>query len=86
MLFISYNLEIKTYLPTMVISLTANWIRWCMQVYAVNAKRQAKKRKPPIFYIFGVMQSWIEPRPPAPHADALTTMLCPVLNGLGLIN
>ncbi len=36
----------------------------------INAKRQAEKSKPPIFYIFGVTR-----RPPAPQADALTTML-----------
>ncbi len=41
-----------------------------------NAKRQAEKlRRPPSFYVFGVMRSGIEPRPPAPHADVLTTML-----------
>ncbi len=39
------------------------------------AKRQAEKRKPPSFYVFGVTWSGIEPRPPAPRADALTTML-----------
>ncbi len=38
-------------------------------------KRQAEKRKPPIFYVFGVTRSGIEPRPPAPLADALTTTL-----------
>ncbi len=29
----------------------------------------------PFFYVFGVTRSGIEPRPPAPRADALTTML-----------
>ncbi len=29
----------------------------------------------PIFYVFGVTRSGIETRPPAPLADALTTML-----------
>ncbi len=28
------------------------------------------------FYVFGVSRSGIEPRPPAPRADALTTVLC----------
>ncbi len=41
----------------------------------MNAKRQAEKRKPPSFYILGVTRSGIEPRPPAPWADALTTVL-----------
>ncbi len=41
----------------------------------MNAKRQAEKRKPPIFNVFGVTRSEIEPRPPAPRADALTTVL-----------
>ncbi len=39
----------------------------------INAKRQAEKRKPPSFYVFGVTRSGIEPRPPTPRADALTT-------------
>ncbi len=30
---------------------------------------------PPIFYVFGVTRSGIEPQPPAPRADALTTTL-----------
>ncbi len=29
----------------------------------------------PFFYVFGVTRSGIEPRPPAPRADTLTTML-----------
>ena len=29
-----------------------------------------EKRKPPIFYVFDVPQSGIEPRPPAPRADS----------------
>ncbi len=37
-------------------------------------KRQAEKRKPPTFYVFGVTRSGIEPRPPAPRADALTRL------------
>ncbi len=37
-------------------------------------KRQAENCKPPIFYVFGVPRSGIEPRPPAPRANALTTM------------
>ncbi len=41
----------------------------------MNAKRQAEKRKPPSFYVFGLTRSGIEPRPPAPRADSLTTML-----------
>ncbi len=41
----------------------------------INAKRQAEKRKPPIFYVFGVTRSGIEPRLPAPRADDLTTVL-----------
>ncbi len=28
-----------------------------------------------MFYVFGVTRSGIEPRPPAPRADALTTVL-----------
>ncbi len=40
-----------------------------------KAKRQAEKRKQPIFYVFGVTRSGIEPRPPAPRADAVTAML-----------
>ncbi len=36
---------------------------------------KAEKRQPPIFYVFGVTRSGIEPGPPAPRADALTTML-----------
>ncbi len=44
-------------------------------VYSLNAKRKAEKRKSPIYYVFGVTQSGIEPRPPAPRADALTTVL-----------
>ncbi len=114
--------------PLMVISQTASWIRWCMQVNAwwfnvdlsclgrtiyarqflgakppiqvrhrwaernhpdhlywprpaqsdpqlIKAKRQAEKSKPPIFYVYGVMRTWIEPQPPAPRADALTIRL-----------
>ncbi len=38
-------------------------------------KRQAEKRKPPIFNVFGVTRSGIEPRHPAPRADSLTTVL-----------
>ncbi len=38
----------------------------------INAKRQAEKRKPPIFDVC-VTRSGIEPRPPARWADALTT-------------
>ncbi len=41
----------------------------------MNAKRQAEKRKPPSFYVFGVTRSGVEPRPPAHRVDALTTML-----------
>ncbi len=111
----------------MVISPTASWIRWCMQVYAcelmwtcpVWAERStpdsfwvpshrfnsatgeqklitqtiytdfqpasrlpnsvmpgSKLRiKPPNCYVFGVTRSGIEPRPPAPRADTLTTVL-----------
>ncbi len=40
-----------------------------------NAKRQAEERKPPSFNVFGVTRSGIEPRPPAPRADVLTTVL-----------
>ncbi len=36
----------------------------------INAKRQAVKCKPPIFYVFSVTRSGIEPRPPAPRADS----------------
>ncbi len=32
-------------------------------------------RKPPIFYVFGVTRLGIEPRPPVPREDALTTRL-----------
>ncbi len=38
-------------------------------------KRQAEKRKPPSFYVFGVTRSGIETRKPAPRANALTTVL-----------
>ncbi len=44
-----------------------------MPIKLINAKRQAEKRKPPIFYVFGVTRSGIEPPPPAYRADALTT-------------
>ncbi len=41
-----------------------------------NSLMPSAKRKSPFFYVFsGVTQSGIEPRPPAPRADALTTML-----------
>ncbi len=112
----------------MVISLTASWIRWCVQVYACEVmwtclvwaerstpdsfwmpshrcnsatgeqkgitqtiytdseppsrfpnsfmpRAKLRRAKPPIFHIFGVTRSGIEPRPPAPRTDALTTML-----------
>ncbi len=42
---------------------------------SVNAKRQAGKRKPPVVYLIGVTRTGIEPQPPAPRADVLTTML-----------
>ncbi len=42
----------------------------------INDKRQVEKRRPPSFYVSGVTRSGIEPRPPAPRADALTTRLC----------
>ncbi len=52
------------------------WLRAAQSyAYLINAKRQAEKRKPPSFYLFGVTRSGIEPRPPAPRADALTTVL-----------
>ncbi len=41
----------------------------------VPSATEAEKRKPPSFYVFGATRSGIEPRPPAPRADALTTML-----------
>ncbi len=41
----------------------------------ISAKRPAKKRKPPNFYVFGVMRSGIEPRPLTPWVDALNTRL-----------
>ncbi len=36
----------------------------------INTKRQVEKRKPLIFYVFGVTRSGMEPWPPAPQADA----------------
>ncbi len=53
------------------------WLRATQSVAElINAKRQAEKRTPPSFYIFGVTWSGIEPWPTAPWADVLTTMLC----------
>ncbi len=37
--------------------------------------RQSVKAHGPLVYVFGVTRSGIEPRPPAPRADALTTAL-----------
>ena len=41
----------------------------------INAKRQACRLEPSSFYIFGVTRSGIEPWPPTPRTDALTTVL-----------
>ncbi len=37
--------------------------------------KQSAKAHGPLVYVFGVTRSGIEPRPPAPRADALTTVL-----------
>ncbi len=119
----------------MVISPTARWIRWCMQVYGlwfnvdlsclsrtisarqllgakppnqfrhrwaernhsdhlywlrapqsdaklINAKRQAKKRKPPIFYVFGVTRAGIELR--LPHPERTLSNNCATRGGIML--
>ncbi len=52
--------------------LTPSRLVGCLTHYA---KRQAEKHKACSFYVFDVTRSGIKPRPPAPRADTLTTML-----------
>ncbi len=41
----------------------------------ISVEHHSHKHKPPVFKVFGVMQSGAEPRPPVPRADVLTTRL-----------
>ncbi len=53
--------------------------KWITQMIILTTSRpvgcQAENHKPPSSYIFGGTRSGIKPWPPAPRADALTTML-----------